>query len=116
MARNVGSYLSKLANVTYLLPLQGAEVGGDAAIFEVYHSSERLVQERSNGEDRKVTGFCLSSLSVSDTPPMVHDKLTARVWIIALNPISTLPLPIISVTSEGSLGSRMATLMPSSLK
>ena len=61
--------------------------------------------------------------------------LTARVWIIALKPRSTLPVPMISVTSYarvstdlnnsnsgtvaltlGSFGSKSATLIPSSLK
>ena len=37
----------------------------------------------------------------------------AIVWIIALVPMSTRPEPMISVTSDGSLGSSSATLMPS---
>lgn len=44
------------------------------------------------------------------------ELLPAIVWIIALHPISTLPEPMISVTSDGSFGSSIATLMPSFAK
>ncbi|KAL3709208.1 hypothetical protein TMatcc_002998 [Talaromyces marneffei ATCC 18224] len=82
-------YFAKLSNVTNTFALEGLEVGGNTAVLEVDNSSKRLVQKGTEG---------------------------ANVWIMALKPMSTLPLPMISVTSEGSLGSSKATLSLSSLK
>lgn len=55
-------YLAKLSNITDTLALEGLEVGGNAAFLEIDNSGERLIQERSEGGDRKVTGFGLLCL------------------------------------------------------
>lgn len=112
--------LAELANVADLLALQGAEVFGDSAVLEVDDASEGLVEERTNRGDGEVAGlgllFWLDAGCIGFEGGRGKVAHTARVWIIALKPMSTLPLPMISVTSEGSLGSRRATLRPSSLK
>jgi hypothetical protein len=74
-------YLSELSDVSNLLSLEAAKVGGDAAVLQVNNSSEWLVEKRPNGSDREVAGFA------------------ARVWIMALKPMSIFPDPMISVTS-----------------
>lgn len=63
--RHVRIYLSKLADIADTLALEGAEVGSDAAVLEVYHSGERLIEEGSDGQDWEVTSFGL--LQESDT-------------------------------------------------
>lgn len=127
--------LAKLADIANTLALEGAEVRGDAGVLEVDDTGERLVEERTDGEDREVTGFGLQKESAEILSNFDEGILTARVWIIALKPRSTLPVPMISVTSYttsqhsslrnskktnkhtlGSFGSNKATLIPSSLK
>jgi hypothetical protein len=51
--------LAKLSDIADLLALQGAEIGGDAAVLEVNDTSERLVEQRTNRQDREVTSFGL---------------------------------------------------------
>jgi hypothetical protein len=51
--------LAKLADVADLLALEGTEVGGDAAVFQVDDAGERLVEERADRKDRVVAGFGL---------------------------------------------------------
>jgi hypothetical protein len=108
-------YLPKFTNVSDSLALQGAEILRNAAILEIDNSSERFIKERSCRDDREVAGFGLVFMSVLVDIFRQVDQ-TAKVWIMALKPMSTLPLPIISVTSEGSLLSKMATLIPCSAK
>ena len=52
-------YLSELADIADTLALEGAEVGGDTAVFEVDHSGEGFIEERSDRQDREVTSFGL---------------------------------------------------------
>lgn len=90
--------LAELTDVTDTLALERGEVGGDAAVLEVDDAGEWLVEEGADGGDGKVTSFGLEICQVVKDWSILH-RLTARVWIIALNPISTFPLPMISVTS-----------------
>lgn len=53
------TYLSELADIANTLALEGAEVGSNTAVLEIDDSSERLVEERPNGQDWEVTGFGL---------------------------------------------------------
>lgn len=89
--------LTKLADIANAFALESVEVGCDAGLFEVDNASEGLVEKGANGLDWKVAGFglnvCLEGILVELARP------TARVWIMALNPRSTLPVPMISVTS-----------------
>jgi hypothetical protein len=52
-------YLSELADIADALALECAEVCGDATVLEVDDSSERLIEQRPDGQDREVTGFGL---------------------------------------------------------
>ena len=51
--------LSELSNIADPLALQRAEVLGDSAALEVDDTSEGLVEQRSDGSHREVTGFGL---------------------------------------------------------
>lgn len=112
--RLLHDYLAELSDIADTLALEGLEVGGNTTVLEIDDSGKRLVQERSKRGNGEVTGFGLLMFSTRLTEPF--GARTAKVWIMALKPMSTLPLPMISVTSEGSLGSSKATLSPSSLK
>jgi hypothetical protein len=93
-------YLSKFANIADAFALEGAEVGGDTAVLEINDARKRFIEERPDGQDWEVTGFGLpTGISNLEQGKSIHGKLTARVWIMALNPKSTLPVPMISVTS-----------------
>jgi hypothetical protein len=59
------TYLSELADIANTLALEGAEVGGDATVLKIDDSGKRLIEKRSNGQDREVTGFSLCK-KVSD--------------------------------------------------
>ena len=93
--------LAELADVADALALERGEVGGDAAVLEVDDAGEGLVEEGADGGDGEVTGFGLEMCQVVEGWSILC-RLTARVWIMALNPISTFPLPMISVTSGAS--------------
>ena len=58
--RRSRAYLAKLADVTDAFALESAEVGCNPRIFQVDDAGEGLVEERADGEDRKVAGFGLS--------------------------------------------------------
>ena len=75
------TYLSKLPDISNILSLQATEIGRDATVLEVHDDGERFVEERSYGCDGKPRA------------------MAATVSIIALKPMSTLPEPMISVTS-----------------
>lgn len=53
------AYLAEFADITNLLALEGAEVGGDATVFQVDNTSEGLIKKRSNGKNREVASFRL---------------------------------------------------------
>lgn len=93
--------LAELADVADALALERGEVGGDAAVLKVDDASEGLVQEGADGGDGEVTSFGLDMCQIVKSYSIPR-TLTARVWIIALNPMSTFPLPMISVTSGGN--------------
>ena len=57
--RHLFVYLSKLADVPNPLALQGAEISGDAAVFEVDNPSEWFIKERPDRENWKVPSFGL---------------------------------------------------------
>jgi hypothetical protein len=61
----VGAYLSKFADIANALALEGAEVSGDTTVLEVHDSSERLIEERPDGQDREVAGFGLVVVSAN---------------------------------------------------
>jgi hypothetical protein len=52
-------HLSELADIANALALESTEVSGDTTVLEVHDSSERLIEERPDGQDRKVAGFGL---------------------------------------------------------
>lgn len=91
------TYLAEFSDIANALSLQGAEIRGDATRLEIYDACEWLIEERSDGCDWEATGFGLAWVSCICVDG--EKGLTAKVWIIALNPISTFPLPMISVTS-----------------
>lgn len=92
--------LAEFTDVAYALALEGVEVGGDARVFKVDDAGERLVEEGPDGLDGEVASFGLEEArsGVLERQQM-NEGVTARVWIMALKPRSTLPLPMISVTS-----------------
>lgn len=92
--------LAELTDVADALALERGEVGGDTAVLEVNDAGEGLVEEGADGGDGEVTSFGLEICQVVKGWSIMR-RLTARVWIIALNPMSTFPLPMISVTSSG---------------
>jgi hypothetical protein len=54
--------LSKLSNISNLLPLKAAKVGTDATVLQVNDSSEWLVEKRPNGCDGESAGFRCESV------------------------------------------------------
>lgn len=91
--------LAELADISNALALEGLEVGGDAGRLEIDNSSERFVEETADGRNREAACFRLRVYEHFVILCGNRDKHTARVWIIALKPRSTLPDPMISVTS-----------------
>lgn len=47
--------LAGLADIANALSLQGADVGVDTRVLEVYDSGEQLIEETANGENREVS-------------------------------------------------------------
>lgn len=91
--------LAELADISNALALEGLEIGGDAGGLEIDNSGERLVEKTADGRDWEATCFPLRLCEHFVTLRRNRDKHTARVWIMALKPRSTLPDPMISVTS-----------------
>jgi hypothetical protein len=66
------------------------------------------VHERPNGADREAargTGDAITGLATPQAARKKQRAVAPYVWIIAFAPMSTLPEPMISVTSDGSFGS-----------
>ncbi len=51
------SHLSKLSNISNLLPLQAAEVCSDSTVLQIDNTSEGLIEKRSDRGHRKVASF-----------------------------------------------------------
>ena len=108
-------HLSKLSDVSDALSTQGLEVRSDAAALEVDDTRERLVEEGSDGSDREATGLRGESV---DHGFEAHVDLAGAdnlgdIWSqsAGLSLANTS-----SIVPEGSVGSKMATLMSSSVK
>lgn len=51
--------LAELADISDAFALQGAEVGRDAAVFEVHDSCKRFVEKGADRGNREVSSFSL---------------------------------------------------------
>ncbi len=54
---------AEFANIANTLALQSAEVSGDAAVFQVDNTGERLIEERANRGDGESSSFGLVAVS-----------------------------------------------------
>ena len=61
------SHLAELSDIADPPALESTEVRSDAAVLEVYDTSERLIEQRSNGQDWKVARFCLCPSALDRT-------------------------------------------------
>jgi hypothetical protein len=51
--------LAELAHVANTLPLEGAEVSGDARLLEINDAGKWLIKQAADGEDWEVTSLGL---------------------------------------------------------